>query len=381
MLILCLINGRRGIMTKRVLIITSVTTGSGHKSIADSIEEQFLKMPDVVVKVIDGFDMSGRLAYHSSATYGSVTRHAPWFYNILWKITDAHQPRFTITGHTCRIRFLECVNSFKPDLIITVHSFFNTLVTDILKSAGLNIPVVVVQADLVSIHSTWCNPDAYRTICPTAEAYECNLKHNMPADKLKILGFPVRSRFVKAARESVREDYKPGNPLRVLITGGGEGSSGIRDYAEKILQSPDTVITIICGRNEKMCERLKRSLGERYKDRVRILGFIDNMEYEMLRNDLLIARGSPNTLTEAVIMGIPVIMTGPFLEQERGNYTLAQTHNLGLVSASKDDVLPLLQGLLANGAEGLKKIRAAQEEYRCFDNAYNIADYSLSLID
>ena len=364
----------------RILIITTVNTGSGHKSIADALHEQFNLMPDVEVKIIDGFDLAGKHAYRFSDLYGTLTRHAPWLYNISWKITDMFCPHFIVTAQVCRRRFYECIDTFKPDLIITVHSLFNTLITRLLKKHALHIPVVVMQADLVSIHSTWCNPDAYRTICPTKEAYEVSLKHKMPEEKLKIIGFPVRSRFVKAARESVRKEYDPKDPLKVLLMSGGEGSSELKDYAKMILTEPNVKLTIICGRNKKLHDSLETSLKSEYKDRARILGFVDDIEHEMLRNDLLITRGSPNTLTEAVTLGLPVIMTGPFLEQERGNFTLAKDHSLGAVSLSKRDVVSVIRDLLKDDAAGLKKIRAAQEEYRCFDSAHDIAAFALELI-
>jgi len=366
---------------RKILIITTVNTGSGHKSIADSLKEQFNAMPDVEVRLIDGFDLAGRHAYRASDLYGILTRHAPWLYNISWKITDMFRPHFIITSGLCRRRFYECIDTYKPDLIITVHSLFNTLITRLLKKHAPHIPLVVMQADLVSIHSTWCNPDAYMTICPTQEAYEVSLKHKMPGEKLKVIGFPVRSRFVKAARGSARREYDPGEPLKILLMSGGEGSSELKDYAKMILTEPHANLTIICGRNKKLHDSFQTSLKGEFGDRVRILEFVDDIEYEMLRNDLLITRGSPNTLTEAVTLGIPVIMTGPFLEQERGNFTLAVEHSLGAVSISKRDVVAVIRDLLADNAAGLKKIRAAQEEYRSFDSAYNIASYSIELIE
>ena len=368
-------------MAKKVLIITSVSTGSGHKSVSDSLYEQFSVMPDVEVKVIDGFDLAGRFAHKASRIYGSLIRHTPWIYNGIWKMTDARPTHMTTLSWLCRRPFLECVKNFKPDIILTVHSFFNSLITDILKKNNLDIPVVVVQADLVSIHSTWCNPEAYRTICPTQEAFECNLAHRMPADKLKILSFPARGRFVQAARASHHEDYDPANPLKILLMSGGEGGAGLKEYAEMILRDPHVRLTIICGRNHKLQDKLQKEFGTVFANQVRVLGFVNDIEYEMLRNDLLIARGSPNTLTEAVTLGVPIIMTGPILEQERGNFTLAQEKNLGLVCLKVDDILPLIRSLVINDGEGLKKMREAQEQYRDLDSALNIATYSLELLN
>ena len=366
---------------KKILIITSVTTGSGHKSICDSLIEQFELMPDVNAKAVDGFDMAGSFAYHSSYIYGMLTRHCPWLYNLFWKITDNVKPGFRLVTHMCRQRFLELVRSFEPDLIISVHSFFNTSLTNLIKTSGLSIPVAVVQADLVSIHSTWCNPDADVTLCPTEEAYEISIKHGMPREKLKVIGFPVRKKFADAHKASSIQSFARPNPISVLLMGGGEGSRGLKTYADILLKDPDIRLTIICGRNVKLLKTLQKQISPQDQERVEILGFIDDIEQRMLDNDILIARGSPNTLTEAVMMGIPVILTGPFLEQERGNYRLAEEQNIGVVCKHPNDILTIINDLLDNDGAALKNIREAQDRMRTYDNARDIASYVCDLIN
>ena len=366
---------------KRILLISSAHTGAGHKSISDSLTEQFSTTPDIEVQTIDGFELLGRAGVTGSKQYNNMLRRTPAVYNKAWRFTMAHPPRLTAAVHLCNRRFRKCLRSFHPDLILTVHSLFNSVITQMLKRYGLDLPVVVLQADLVDIHSTWCNPDAYMTICPTQEAYESSIRQGMPPERLKIMGFPVRERFSAAARKAYEKDYDPSRPLRCLLMSGGEGSGGLGTYAEAILSETDAEVTVLCGHNKRLYNHLEKSLCRRYGGRVSVSGFVTDVEQAMLHNDVLIARGSPNTLFEAVTVNIPVIMTGPLPEQEKGNPGLMTGHRLGVICNSPKDVPQLIRSLLSDDAARLKEIREAQRAFRSEENARNIAVYIAGLAE
>ena len=366
---------------KRILIITSSNTGSGHKSISDSLTEQFARMPDVEVKAIDGFGLMGKPGLRSEGVYGFLTRHARAVYNLSWDLTMAHPPKFAMMARLCRRRFTEEIRVFRPDLILSVHSLFNHVLTRMLGSLGLDIPVVVLQADLINIHSTWCNPGAFRTICPTREAYDCSVSQGMTPDKLDILSFPTRGRFCdEAGRAGVRE-YDASRPLHCLMMSGGEGSGNIRAYAEAILESTDAELTIICGRNKKLYGKLQKELYGKYGGRVNVLGFVNDVEREMLRSDLMITRSSPNSMLEAVVMNVPLVITGSPLRQERDNPRIMQERGFGVVCSSPSEIHTVIDSLLDNGGARLGEISAAQRSGRSFDSARDIAVYVTRLCE
>ena len=246
---------------KKILIVISVYTGSGHKSIADSLVEQFSAMPDVEVLVTDGFSFAGKMGVQASKIYKYTTRNeaATAIYNTVWKYTDQHPSGYKKSACLCRRRFLKCIRLFHPDLILTVHSMFNTVLTGMLKMYHLDIPVVVLQADLVNIHSSWCNPDALITICPSQEACQSSILHGMPPEKLKVMGFPTRRRFCEmASYKESRKVSHHGRPLHCLLMSGGEGSKELRRYADSILAHTDVNLTIICGKNKKLFHHLQK---------------------------------------------------------------------------------------------------------------------------
>ena len=357
---------------KKILIFSSDHTGAGHRSISDALAEQFSGMPDVEATVVDGFEVLGGTGLFIAGLYGFETRYVPAVYNAAWRFSMAHPPDFTLSARLYGRRIMKCIRRCRPDLILTVHSLFNTLLTLVLKRNGLDIPVVVLQADPVHIHSTWCNPDAYRTICPTLEAFESSLRQGMPPEKLTVMGFPVRRRFCDAPEGRDRDVSRP---PRCLLMSGAEGCGRLRAYAEAILDNTDAVLTIVCGRNRKLQARLRKTLGAVYGGRVNVLGFVPDVERLMLGSDLLISRGSPNTLLEAIALQLPVIVIGPVPEQEKGNAQLMQDRGFGVACASPSEAPGIIRSLLENDAARLRDIRAAQQAFRCCDNARNIADY------
>ncbi len=74
-----------------------------------------------------------------------------------------------------------------------MHPFFNGSVLTLLARYKLDVPLVGLQADIINIHKSWCDPRATLTISPTPEAFETSVKlHGMPPEKWRFIGFPTR---------------------------------------------------------------------------------------------------------------------------------------------------------------------------------------------
>ena len=370
---------------KKILLITAMYTGHGHKSISDALVEQFREFPGLEVRVIDGFELLGAYGPRMSKLYGVTTRYASGLWKLSYELSDGDNLFFKtgITGLSSFSlgRFRRLMEEEQPDLIVSVHSLFNGSILRLLRQLGLETPLAVVQADIVNIHKSWCEPGACRTICPTQEAYECSLRHGMPPEKLVKIGFPTRRQFTDWARSHPRPEYDGKRPLRCLMMSGGEGSGNLKRYAESLMTQTDVSLTIICGRNRRMKEALEEAFLPAYQDRMRILGFVTEMQKEMADKDLLIARGSPNSLMEGVVMNLPLIVTGALPGQEQDNPQLIANHNLGVVCEGPEKIPQQIDILLQDHCRQYREIAAAQREYRDLDNAKKIAEYLVGLME
>lgn len=370
-----------GDTVKKIVLITSSYTGHGHKSISDSLMEQFAEMPELEVRVVDGFELLGDFGVQLSKIYGPMTRYASHVWKMTWDISDRSDRllKDSISSFSL-IRFRHLMESFQPDLIMSVHSMFNGSILKLLHFYHMDIPLVTLQADIINIHKTWCEPGTLKTICPTPEAYECSLRQGMPEEKLVLMGFPTRRRFTDLARTLQRPDYDGSHPLRCLMMSGGEGSGNLKRYAEVLLSQTDVELTIICGRNRKIQKLLTDALLPQHAGRLRVLGFVTEIQNEMADSDLLIARGSPNSLMEGVVMNLPLMVTGALPGQEQDNPQLIANHHLGVICREPEEAPELIRQLLADDCKLYREIRAAQREYRDLDNAKHIAEYVASLI-
>lgn len=368
-------------MINNILIISSNYTGHGHKSITESLIEKFSLYPDVNVHVIDGFSLAGKYGLRIGKLYGSVTRNAKDLWKLMWELSF-RKPNLIIefTENAIRDNFLKILKTFKPDLILSVHPNFNAPVLNIMEEYNINIPFLTFIADLVSITPLWADPRADYIICPTKESkYKC-LEFGVSESKLKVIGFPVRQKFLQHTdRTNKRESYNGNRPLECLIMSGGEGSGNMSRIAKILLKNFDCHVKIVAGRNRMLKRRLERSLYEHFGNRVEIYGFTENIQELMLSSDIAFTRGSPNVMMEAVACNIPLIVTGNLPGQEEGNPGYLQKHNLGVVCKEPSQLKKIIEELLSNNAEKLNKIKEAQKNFLNPNIAKEIVDFILSM--
>ncbi|PYG88443.1 processive 1,2-diacylglycerol beta-glucosyltransferase [Ruminiclostridium sufflavum DSM 19573] len=368
---------------KNVLIISSNYTGHGHKSISEALQEQFNLHKDVNINIIDGFDLGGNMGIRVGKSYGLVTRNAKELWNLAWKISSKnHSVIHEFVELSIKHNFLKLLRRLKPDLILCVHPVFNTPALNILKKYRINIPFVTFVADLISISPLWADKRASCIICPTEEAKEKCMGFGVSEDSIKVMGFPVRSRFTQhISKKEQKQDYSLDKPLQCLIMSGGEGSGDMGLISKILLDNFNCNVCIIAGRNKSLKEKLEKTLSQQYPDRVNILGYVTNIEEYMLTSDIAFTRGSPNVMMEAVACSVPLIITGALPGQEQENPDFAQRNNLGIVCKDTSSLSDIVSELLANNAKALNIIKQSQQRYFDHKSAEKIAQYTLSLIN
>ncbi|NLD59204.1 MAG: glycosyltransferase [Clostridiales bacterium] len=368
-------------MKKKILLITTTHTGCGHKSISDSLMDWLKEMPEIQVVQIDGFEqLVSKHVKTIGDSYGVVTRHAKF----LWKWTWDFGTRFNdaycdLMSTWSEKRFLEIIEREKPDVVLTTHPMFNSSLLSVCERNGLKLPFVSVQADPVTVHPSWCDPRAALTICATDEAAQLTRRYGVPKERILKIGFPTRRRFTDLAQKIDKLPYDPSRPARCLMMSGGEGSGMLGRYALALLSGTDAKLTIVCGRNKQLKKRLETLLKRKYGERVRILGFVTEIENLMLESDIMIARGSPNSFFEGIVMNVPLVITGALPGQEQGNPELVERYDLGVVCEGLRALPAVVRHLLADGGKELRRIQESQRRYRRFDNALRIAQAARDL--
>ncbi|HBC96406.1 MAG TPA: UDP-N-acetylglucosamine--LPS N-acetylglucosamine transferase [Clostridium sp.] len=370
-------------MINNILVISSNFTGHGHKSIAESLCEKFPKNGNIKVNIVDGFSLGGTTLLNVAKAYGPITRKSENLWELIWDISSI-KPSIVneIVELKIKDRFLNLLKETKPDLILTLHPNFNGSILNILEKYHIEIPFVTLIADLVSITPLWADPRADYIISPTQEAkYKC-MGYGVPEKKIKVLGFPVRSRFYsRTYRFEKGIDCNSKKLLKCMIMSGGEGVGNMKKIAAILLENFNCTVKIVAGRNKALKNRLEKSLGKKYAGRVKVYGFTENIQDLMWDSDIVFMRGSPNVIMEAVACNVPLIITGALPGQEEENPKFVEKHKLGVVCESTGKIKDVVSNLISNNSQELNKIRRFQRVYANMDAAENIVNFILSVKD
>ena len=247
---------------KKNLILSSFYTGHGHKSVSDALSGRLEQYDDLEVRVIDGFELMNKVEqYMAARTYGPITRMPGKAWE--WNYAAGEKLRKPVTGvvsSMIRTKLLALLEDFKPDAIVSVHPIFIGAVLDVLEEAGLRIPLIAHEVDLVDISDYWFDPRVSLTLAPSLESQYCTTAHGVPAEKVVQVGFPVRRRFVEE-RPRIEQDG-----AIITVMSGAEGSGTIPSIVRTLVKHTDARINVICGRNKKLRKRLHRAYTKRYRE-------------------------------------------------------------------------------------------------------------------
>lgn len=237
-----------------------------------------------------------------------------------------------------------------PDLVVSLVPHFNRALRDSLT--GTTVPFVTILTDLADYPPRfWIEPQDQYFICGTQRAVEQALQSGIADWKiLRSSGMIVNPKFYEVPQVHVgQQRQKLG--LRAdlptcLVLFGGQGSKNMLEIAERVERSAlQAQFIYICGHNEELAKQLK-ALPSRLS-RV-VIGFTSEIPYFMSISNFLIGKPGPGSISEALIMKLPVIveMNAWTLPQERYNCEWIQQNQVGIVIRSFREVVPAIERML-----------------------------------
>ncbi len=341
----------------RVMIAMS-DTGGGHRAMsqamAGALERRYGQAVQVYVE--DVFALPPRtVAEHVTRLYGPVIRAAPWFYGWLYHFLD-HNRRYStfseLAARRTQKKICCLLESIKPDVVVSTHPIANRPLLDAIEESGRPIPVLASVSELVTVHVSWVEPRLRLLNTATTESYRAVVRWGAKPSQVRCAGLPVSERFgaVLQSPEELREAMGL-DPRRftALLMGGGEGAGGIETIV-KLLQKTDLPIQLIvvCGRNHKLRARLENTS---LRTPSRILGFVTTIPELMHASDVVVTKGGPQSIAEALVSGRPVILTQTLPGQEEGNGMFVESRGVGFRPGSAPRVVENLGRLVLNPDE------------------------------
>jgi len=221
----------------------------------------------------------------------------------------------------------------KPDLVVSLVPNFNRALRESLENALPDVPYVTILTDIADYPPHfWMEKQDQYLICGSDKAVAQARALGYPEGRIfRASGMILRPSFyrpvtVDRATERPKLKLDPDRPT-ALVLFGGQGSKVMLEIAERL---SDTQLILICGKNAVLAERL-RALPAKAPRHVE--GFTSEIPYYMSLADFFIGKPGPGSISEAVAMGLPVIVERNIwtLPQERYNADWVLKRNAGLV--------------------------------------------------
>lgn len=329
-------------------------TGGGHRASAQAVKDEMLRLygGSVAVDMVDIFVEMRRWPFDRfPAWYPVVTKAKgiPWY--VCYHLSDTPPMVKALSRavwpYAAR-SLCHLLQRHPVDVVVSFHGVPNYALAMARRKLALAVPVAVVALDLVSVHAGWFAPGADVYIVPTERARERALRVGTPPERIGVVGMPTRRSFVEArnvSREEARAQLGlPQDKPIVLLLGGGEGMGPLVPVTRAIAdRKPDAHLVVIAGRNRILYDTL-RALDLPIP--LRVEGFTSNIAVWMRAADILVTKAGPNTLAEAFIAGLPLVLYTALPGQEEGNVVHVVENQAGIWAprpkAAADAVLDLL---------------------------------------
>lgn len=263
----------------------------------------------------------------------------------------------------------------RPDMVVSLIPNFNRALHDSLALARPQTPFVTVMTDMADHPPAfWMEPGTgQHLVCGTAHAQAQALQAGcMPAQVHRVSGMLLRPAFhapaaLDRAQERAALGLDPHQPVG-LVMFGGAGSRVMKRIASAL---PEVPLILLCGRNEALAQSLRAlpSVAPRV-----VVGYTPDVARWMQLADFFVGKPGPGAISEAVQMGLPVIVTRNAwtMPQERWNTGWVREQGVGVTLRSFGQIDAAVGRLLPRLDE-FKRRAAAVENHAAMEVPQRLA--------
>ncbi len=312
-------------MTRNILCLLS-DTGGGHRSAAQAIIEalQYLYPDTYQVEMVDALLNYSPFPFNRMVYwYRPFVNEGVHLWKLMWKSTAGRRRTnllLTLAYPYVRGWVRGLFRRPEPDAILSVHPVFQHIPLHIVRKLGWQAPFISVVTDPVSVHPVWLYSQVDLCLVATEEARQRALRAGIPAARIRVTGMPVSLKFAHEVDDKLTLRGRLGLEVdrpAVLLVGGGEGMGPMFEIARAVARArPPAQLCIVAGRNESLRRKLE---AVSWEIPTRVFGFVTNMPEVMGACDLIITKAGPGTIAEALVMGLPLLISGFIPGQEEGN--------------------------------------------------------------
>ncbi|PTQ56779.1 MAG: diglucosyldiacylglycerol synthase (LTA membrane anchor synthesis) [Candidatus Carbobacillus altaicus] len=347
-------------MAIRRVLILSASFGEGHRQASRAIKEELLQAyPDATAEIVDYIQsISPTWNKFAQFFYIQGIKRAPLLYGFFYKQFNRIPSDSTLSRSMSKISliiggnlFLEYLNTFKPDVVIHTFPSSASAHDTLLREGKTRVPSITVITDYAA-HRQWIHSETSLYFVGAPKVADELIQEGVPQEKIRVTGIPVRQNFKQSYnREALLKKHglDAERPTVLLLAGAFGVSERIRELMAFLLDYPLPLqVLIVTGRNRRLYEVMREQVESHQAagfegsfHRVKVYGFVDYIAELMAVSDLVFTKSGGLTTSEAVAMGVPMILFKPIPGQEKANADFLSDAGVAFVTQTMEEMVRL----------------------------------------
>jgi processive 1,2-diacylglycerol beta-glucosyltransferase len=327
---------------RRVLIL-SADVGEGHAAAARALRDQLERSDEPVeVTLIDGLAAMGPLLRSVVEDgYRTQLRVAPGSYSVYYWLLK-HLPPMRAATKLMLTRLgakslRRAIEEHAPDVVVSTYPAITVVLGYLRRRRLLDMPTVATITDMTGLFF-W----AQRGIDTHLVMYEASVRdveRIAGRGSAQIVAPLIAAEFLEPRERGAARDALglPRGGHVVVVSGGGWGVGDIMGAVRELAQIPDATIVCLAGHNDAVRDSLTEQFAA--TDRVRVLGFTNEMSELLAAADVLVHSTGGVTCLEAMARGCPVVSYGLPVGHAKLNTRRMAEHELLALANSTEELV------------------------------------------
>ena len=340
-----------------LLSILSCNYGGGHRRVGEAIAEEWEARTGGRAEVVDYFARFVHPVFDAITKFSYIqsVRRAPIMYGMFYKATGEIRPDSPVQRAINRMgleRLDRYLKAERPDVVCCVHCTPAGTMSDLKLAGRGEIPCLTIITDYVT-HSQWIHPRVDEYCVPAAEVRDGLLARGIPAHRITVTGLPIERKFLRALDRAAiarRLDLAPDRPVILVMAGAYAMLGGVGDVARVLARFPRPLqALVVCGHDRRLADQVRARMADSPHP-FQVFEYVDNVEELMAASDLLITKAGGVTVSEAMVLRLPMLIYRPIPGQEEGNTKYLLDHGAALAPKTPEMLHSMLETLLADPA-------------------------------
>lgn len=312
------------------VVFLSASYGGGHRQAAQALTNALDLCQDKLhTEIVDFMELiSPAINRLTRFTYTKSVRNTPTLYGYFYRVTDNLKLDTLMEKHLTNMgieKILEFLAERSPRLVVSTFPTAAGVISFIKRQGLLDVPLVTVITDNTA-HSQWVHPETDFYLVGSEMVRKGLICQGVPAPKILVTGIPIDLKFSRAhvapaPRETLYAKFglRPGIPVILVMTGAVGMLRGIPALCQALDELPLPLqVLVITGKDKGLYQHLLEQKN-RFSKLFKIYQFVENVEEFMAVSDLLITKAGGLTISEALAVGLPMLIYRPIPGQEAEN--------------------------------------------------------------